>query len=193
MATPTIEDSASGVSMTRFSPNSSRNPAVARNTPPRAPTSSPRTNARSSAFMASHSVSWTVWTMFFSVNCSPPRSPAFSRPPTSQGVRRSLRSLRSLGLLPPWTPCGRLGEDVLQGTVGRGVLRAPGLVHRPVDLSLDLGAQPLDRVVVQDSLFLQVAPEHQDGVVALGLLDLLARAVGAVVIVGGVGMEPVRL
>src|SRR5438270_338937 len=67
IATPTMPDSASGVSRTRSSPNSSRNPAVTRNTPPRAPTSSPRTSTRSSSCISSHRVSWMVWTTFFSV------------------------------------------------------------------------------------------------------------------------------
>src|SRR5919108_3642522 len=66
MATPTIEDSARGVSMTRCSPNSWRKSAVTRKTPPRAPTSSPMTRTRSSPFISSHRVSWRVWTMFFS-------------------------------------------------------------------------------------------------------------------------------
>src|SRR5688572_30501392 len=67
MATPTIEDSARGVSITRSSPNSCMKSAVTRNTPPRAPTSSPRISTRSSAFISSQSVSWTVLTRFFSV------------------------------------------------------------------------------------------------------------------------------
>src|SRR5688572_3447157 len=67
MATPTMEDSASGVSITRCSPNSSRKPAVTRNTPPRAPTSSPMTSTRSSDFISSNRVSWIVLTRFFSV------------------------------------------------------------------------------------------------------------------------------
>ena len=45
--------SSSGVSSTRSSPNSSRKPIVARNTPPRAPTSSPRTTMRSSRRISS--------------------------------------------------------------------------------------------------------------------------------------------
>src|SRR3990172_251675 len=48
MPTPTIESSASGESMTRFSPYLANSPWVARNTPPRGPTSSPTINTRSS-------------------------------------------------------------------------------------------------------------------------------------------------
>src|SRR5262249_15769257 len=43
IALPRIPASASGVSTQRFSPNLSRNPAVARKTPPARPTSSPMT------------------------------------------------------------------------------------------------------------------------------------------------------
>src|SRR5437588_675579 len=62
MPTPTIPDSARGVSSTRASPNSSYRPSVARNTPPRGPTSSPSTITRSSAAMRSRSVWRTVST-----------------------------------------------------------------------------------------------------------------------------------
>src|SRR5690606_23585217 len=48
IAVPTIPHSDSGVSKQRSGPNSSCRPAVARNTPPRLPTSSPNTHTRSS-------------------------------------------------------------------------------------------------------------------------------------------------
>jgi hypothetical protein len=53
MATPTIADSASGVSMTRISPNSCCRPSVALNTPPLTPTSSPMMMTRSSRRISS--------------------------------------------------------------------------------------------------------------------------------------------
>src|SRR5579884_2602007 len=53
MATPTMADSASGVSMTRISPNSWCSPSVALNTPPLTPTSSPMTMTRSSLRISS--------------------------------------------------------------------------------------------------------------------------------------------
>src|ERR1700691_1536820 len=53
MATPTISDSASGLSSTRASPNSFCSPSVTPNTPPLAPTSSPRIITRSSRCISS--------------------------------------------------------------------------------------------------------------------------------------------
>src|ERR1035437_3084626 len=53
MATPTISDSASGLSTTRASPNSFCNPSVTPKTPPLAPTSSPRIITRSSRRISS--------------------------------------------------------------------------------------------------------------------------------------------
>src|SRR5215217_41299 len=67
IASPTIIDSASGVSMTRCSPNSSTNPCVILNTPPRAAMSSPSTTMRSSDAISSWRVSWIAVTTFFSV------------------------------------------------------------------------------------------------------------------------------
>src|SRR5213592_1017054 len=51
-AMPAISPSASGVSATRSAPKRCCRPAVARNTPPLMPTSSPRTTTRSSFSMA---------------------------------------------------------------------------------------------------------------------------------------------
>src|SRR5215472_5319906 len=53
MATPTIADSASGVSRTRASPKRAYRPSVAPKTPPLRPTSSPRTRTRSSRSISS--------------------------------------------------------------------------------------------------------------------------------------------
>src|SRR5579862_6193687 len=53
IATPTISDSASGLSSTRASPNSVCNPSVTPKTPPLAPTSSPRIITRSSRCISS--------------------------------------------------------------------------------------------------------------------------------------------
>ena len=59
--TPTIIDSVSGVSITRSSPKASCRPAVARNTPPNLPTSSPSSTTRSSARIARCRASLTAW------------------------------------------------------------------------------------------------------------------------------------
>src|ERR1700730_15758137 len=57
MATPTMQDSAKGVSRTRSSPNCPCRPSVARKTPPFLPTSSPSTQTRSSRSISSWSAS----------------------------------------------------------------------------------------------------------------------------------------
>ena len=72
-AMPMIPASASGVSITRWSPNSSRNPCVTRKTPPRVAMSSPSTTTRSSAAISSCRVSWIAVTTFFSVTRRPLR------------------------------------------------------------------------------------------------------------------------
>src|SRR5262245_37794532 len=183
IAVPMMPDSASGVSITRSSPNSSRNPAVALNTPPRAPTSSPRTTTRSSAFISSQSVSWTVWMMFFSV------MPAFADAASPAAVSVAVSAI----------PTARdrlrvrLREHVPVRAVRFGVRRVPRRVDIRVDRRLQLGARGFEPCVVDEALFGQVGREEQDRVVGLRLLDLLTRAVGPVVVVGCVREVPVRL
>src|SRR3954447_26248801 len=60
-AAPMMAFSASGVSQTRFSPNSSMNPSVILNAPPKAPMSSPRQNTASSARISSRRPSLMAW------------------------------------------------------------------------------------------------------------------------------------
>src|SRR3990170_802514 len=62
MPTPTIESSASGESMIRLGPYLSNSPSVARNTPPRGPTSSPVMNTHSSR-ASSSSIAWRMASM----------------------------------------------------------------------------------------------------------------------------------
>src|SRR6185369_13963984 len=66
IAVPMIPDSASGVSTQRSGPNSSCRPLVARNTPPKRPTSSPRTTTRASRRISKRRASLTAWMMFIS-------------------------------------------------------------------------------------------------------------------------------
>src|SRR5450432_1917190 len=66
MAAPTIPDSASGVSMQRSAPNSSRNPTVTWKTPPKRPTSSPSTTTRGSRRISTRRASFTAWIRFIS-------------------------------------------------------------------------------------------------------------------------------
>jgi hypothetical protein len=57
MPAPTLAVSASGASMTRHGPNSSRNPSVILNAPPYTPMSSPNTKTRGSRRISSRSPS----------------------------------------------------------------------------------------------------------------------------------------
>src|ERR1051325_9424238 len=150
MATPTIEDSASGVSMTLASPNSSRKPAVARKTPPRAPTSSPRTTTRSSAFISSHRVSWMVWTTFFSVMpLHLVRGRLGRRGLASRGLGGVVHGrVRAFGCVARVRRSGC--EEVGHGRLGVGVGGVPGIVDLAIDLRLHLGPDRLDGLVVQE-------------------------------------------
>src|SRR5712691_5518333 len=65
-AVPRIPASASGVSTQRSGPNLSRNPAVARKTPPARPTSSPMTSTESSRASSTWRQSFTASTMLSS-------------------------------------------------------------------------------------------------------------------------------
>src|SRR5438552_14557071 len=170
MATPTMPDSASGVSMTRISPNSSRNPAVARNTPPLAPTSSPRTTTRSSDFISSHNVSCTVWTMFFSGIGSGLRAALRDRGLRGGGLPAG--GLHGIGH--PQLRSGAVREELEHGGVRFGIRGVPGVLHLPVDLALELDADRFDGLVVEETEGFQVLAEQQDGVVALRFLGLLA-------------------
>src|SRR5579885_3643710 len=102
IATPTIPSSASGVSITRPSPNRSRSPSVALKTPPFTPTSSPITSTRSSRPISAASVSRTVSTIVFNATVLP--LGLLSIHVSAQGLRRRLRT--------------RLGEG--NGVVDRG-------------------------------------------------------------------------
>src|SRR5438105_4047226 len=147
MATPTMHDSASGVSSTRSSPNLACRPSVARKTPPFLPTSSPSTQTRSSRSISSSSAS---------------RMP-------------SIRVLTAISALPPrggGSPKGRRGgrthplnlEHVLEQVVRGRRRRRLGGLHRLVHLG---GAVLLDLLVLrlgEDRLLQQIGAEALDGV-----------------------------
>src|SRR5438874_1562677 len=159
MPWPTIEDSASGVSITRSSPNFSTKPSVARNTPPRVPTSSPMISTRSSPAMRSHMVSWMdLMRLFFAMAC-------FS---FDVGGR----------------PCGALvGVDVAQRVLWRGIRGLIHVFHRLGKLRLDRVDQRLDPGLRDDPVLLQVRLEPRDWVQCPGLPHLVLGPVGAVVVV----------
>src|SRR5690606_7733507 len=132
MAAPTISDSVSGVSNTRMGPNSSISPSVTRKTPPRTPTSWPRTNTRSSRRISSASASWIASRNV--LTATGPRSPSLREHVPHQIRRFGIRSRFRVGdgfvdirrELPPQLLVVRLGQDA----AGQGVL--PQLAHRIV-------------------------------------------------------------
>src|SRR6056297_2668399 len=124
--------SESGVSITRSGPNRSNRPCVARNTPPRLPTSSPSTTTASSRSMSASRVRATAWTRFITATAAP-RGRRGGAGPAS----RLLRLAPLLGQVP-----GRLGVDdvehpgerrragVLGGAGGGGELGVDLLAER---------------------------------------------------------------
>ena len=74
-----------------------------------------------------------------------------------------------------------------RGLAASGSAASQAAAMRGVDLALDLEAECLRPDVVEDLLGPQVLAEHVDGVVVAGLLHLVARTVGLVVVVGGMG------
>src|SRR5690606_3041705 len=168
MPIPTMLNSASGESITRFGPYLSYSPMVARNTPPRGPTSSPVMNTRSSRASSSSIASRIAPINVISamlVCCSSAASCCRCQPGLCVFVHR----------------CEHIAERLLQWRV-RGLLcEALRLVNLLPGTRLDL----VDLVVVQDAPLQQVRLKALDRVALLPLLHLLPRAVGPVVVVGG--------
>src|SRR6266545_2614125 len=168
IATPTIEDSARGVSSTRACPYLACRPSVARNTPPFLPTSSPSTHTRSSRSISSASAS---------------RTPSIS-------------VLTAMSILPTSAlPLGGGGgrEDVEPQVRGVGLGRRLRGPDRLVDLFRALLLDGLVVGVGEQVLVHQVVPEPLDGVAPEQRLQLLLRPVAALVVVRGVGGEPGHL
>ena len=183
---PTIELSASGVSITRASPNSACRPSVARNTPPRGPTSSPRIeHPLVGGHAAACCVQRTVSTMFRSVPPSAAAAPVATARPASGRRHPAGRPRRRPQ---------RLREHLRERHVGRrrggrlgrlgGASSTSAFTSASIALLVGLGQEPLlDEVLLDAPQRVLLAPR----------LDLLRRAVGAVVVVGGVGEVAVGL
>src|SRR5215472_6165297 len=140
IATPTIDDSASGVSSTRASPNLACRPSVARNTPPFRPTSSPSTHTRSSRSISSASASRTPSIRVLTAISARLRE----HMPLEVGRVRLRRRLRR--------PDGLLH-------LGRALLLQPLVVLvREQTLVQEGVAEPLDGVTAQERLQLLAGP-----------------------------------
>src|SRR5438309_8732720 len=156
IATPTMHDSARGVSRTRASPNLPYRPSVARKTPPFLPTSSPSTQTRSSRSISSSSASRMpsirVLTAISALPLPTPRDQRISRGPRVRG-----------GGSPKGGRGGRTHhlnlEHVLEQVVRGRRRRRLGGLHRLVHLG---GAVLLDLLVLrlgEDRLLQQVGAE----------------------------------
>src|SRR5436853_5822381 len=161
-ALPRSPASASGVSTQRFSPNRSRSPAVARNTPPARPTSSPMTVTVSCRSSSMCSASFTASTR---------KSSAI---PALAQVRRR----EDIGVV----------EDELGIRLGLRLGIGDPLPHRLERLVLDL----LGGRVVEHAEPPEIGVVAPDALVALLLLDAIevdvrARIVGGRVRGGAVG------
>src|SRR6202453_5327950 len=142
---PAMVASASGVSCTRSLPKRSCRPAVARNTPPLAPTSWPITTTSASCCISQPCAIAMASTMVIFANSLPAGLSA--RGPAR---RRSVftRHLALFDQVPR-----HLGEQVIEHGVGRGLRALQIIVHRRVDLAgaflrprLFLGSTPRPRL-----------------------------------------------
>src|SRR5439155_11575913 len=143
MATPTMHDSARGVSSTRASPNLPCRPSVARNTPPFLPTSSPSTQTRSSRSISSSSASRMPSIRVLT---------ATSRPRPEHVLEQVIRPRRRGGFS---------GLDRLINLRGTVLLELLVVGLGDDRLLEEVGAEALDRVAAQErlELFLRaVAP-----------------------------------
>src|SRR5829696_6791673 len=209
IALPAITDSASGASITRSSPNSSSNPTVTRNTPPRRPMSSPSTTIRSSARISSASDSLIASSSVLVVEAGrrsggeaegvsrrastavPPREfscSAIVEPsitavlPTGHGGSRTAPTVRLSVSIHVVVEGHRVGERQSFRGIGRGV-----------DFGADFGVELVKFLFGQRADLAAAAGEERNRVVAAPRLHLVRAAVDAVVVVGGMGVEAVDL
>src|SRR5665213_3853418 len=174
IAMPTIEASASGVSMMRCAPNSSRNPFVMRKTLPRAPTSSPMMSTRSSRTSASCSVVRTASTLVITVV-----------PVCCCAVTVILLELLPRAIISR--------DDVGVEALGGRVRLRFGGVGRLVGLAQHVLLERFRTRFVDDAGIDQDRLEARDRIELAPLFDDLARAVGPVVVVGRVREKAIAL
>src|SRR4051812_34316246 len=148
-AAPRMPASASGVSKQRSAPKRSRRPAVARNTPPARPTSSPRTITSASRSSSTWNASLIASTIESSAK-DPPQLGEVGAERRGQVDERVLEEERRVR--------GRLG-----------LRRSDPVTHQRGSPRLDLGR----RRVVEHAEPLQVALVTPDAFVLLLLLDAL--------------------
>src|SRR5918911_1100027 len=136
-AVPTIADSASGVSNTRFGPNRAWSPSVARNTPPSLPTSWPITTTRSSAPSACSSARLMAWTMMASatggldVRLERRDGPRLRLGDGTVDARQRVLHRLALGVLAPQPPLLQIAAEARQRVAPAPVLDLLGRLVAP--------------------------------------------------------------
>src|SRR5512135_3008504 len=156
MPTPMMESSASGESITRSGPYLSSSPTVARNTPPRAPTSSP-----------------TIKT--------------WSSRPSSSSMAWRMPSIKVISATAHLLGINRVGA-FFDGRVGGRF----GVLDSLIDQDFGFGFHIFLILGRQQAGLLEGGASHNQWIVLFVLFDLLAGAVGAVIIVGGMGGDAVH-
>src|SRR5579884_3864607 len=133
IATPTMQDSARGVSSTLASPYLAWRPSVARNTPPLRPTSSPSTQTRGSRSISSWRASRMPSIRVLTATVSSPHGVDVTfEVGRVRGRRRLGRLHRRLHLgqaLPPESLLVLLGEERLLPQVGAEAIDGVGAQH----------------------------------------------------------------
>src|SRR5262245_51073925 len=156
MAMPTMAPSASGVSITRCSPNFLRRPSVTRKTPSSTPTSSPRiitSSSRSISWWSARLMALTIVSFRISLVGAPIAGPSVRLGlPRLLEVARQLRALR-LELRRP------LGVDVVEYVQELRLHPGLGPLDRLADLGVHLGFQRSVGRLVEQPLRLEVAAE----------------------------------
>src|ERR1700680_4329210 len=165
---PLINSSASGVSITRSAPKRFCSPAVARNTPPLTPTSSPSTTTLGSSSSARASARLMASTTVTSV------------------MRRSLElvALARIGLR-------ERGIEMIEHGLGRAWGRRQIALDRRLDLQLALGRKLFLLRLAPRLLRNQVGPQPRHRLPPPARLPPLGRTIARGVVGGGMVAEPV--
>src|SRR5260370_15663334 len=165
---PLISSSASGVSTTRSDPKRRCSPAVARNTPPLTPTSSPSTTTLASSAMARASAKLTASTS------------------VSSGIRRLLQLLSLAGINLRQFRIEVIEHGVRPARAGRQIA-----LHRSFHALLALGGKLLLLRLPPRLAADQIGPQSRDRLLLPARLHFLRPAVACGVVRGGMGAEPI--
>src|SRR5512145_887930 len=166
MAMPTMAPSASGVSMTRCSPNFLSSPSVTRKTPSSTPTSSPRTitsSSRSISWWSARLMALTIVSFRISLGCA---AAAITGSSVWLGLPRLLEVACQLGAL-RLEVRRPLGVDVVEDVQQLRLHPGLGPLDRLADLGVDLRFQGGVGRLVEQTLPLEVAPEARERLLRL--------------------------